>query len=444
MAPIIARKRCKSKPQIGVQLRLFEHSNFAGICSLFETWRLWNGSSLFAGLGPKRGKDAEQLALTYACRGPIGAKTQTGLIEALANDELFERYVPVNIAQYDLSRFLDWFGGQAMMFWLQVMHKVQATVPLRSAASGIWVLDDTILEKTGRATAYVRKLYDHAKRQFVPGISYVQLLYVDRGRQHPLFFEIHTKRGRKASPQRGRTSPIGKLRLALKTITQALACGYRPRAVVFDAWYAAACFLRALQRLRLSFVSRLSSARIVIVGGRKVKAKNLARNIGAARYYRRLKVRASALMAVLPNYGPVQVVVFKQHRKGPVILITNLLDADLTTVIELYRQRWAIENWFREIKQRYGLDKFQHRTAARIIAHLVLTLLSYLLVVLLQRLVTALRKCKAKELFTKVIRIAAIVTVMGGSFNIVAGSAHRLFRTTIRCLNRLQSIPSTA
>ena len=444
MAHIIAHQRCKSKPRIGVQLRLFEHSNFAGLCSLFETWRLWKVSELFAGLGSKRGKDAEHLALTYACRGPIGAKTQTGLSEALADDELFERYVPTKITQYDLSRFLAWFGNRSSLFWQQVMQKVQATAPLRSIASGIWVLDDTILEKTGRATAYVRKLYDHAKQQFVHGISYVQLLYVDGNKQYPLFFGIHAKRGRKPSPQRERTAPIGKLAIALKTITQALDCGYRPKAVVFDGWYAAVCFLRALRRLQLPFVSRLSSARILLVGNRKVKAKDLSPNIGCARYYRQLKVRAFALTATLPNYGLVQVVVFKQRRKKPVIVFTDLLDADPTTVIELYRQRWAIESWFREIKQRYGLDAFQHRTPARIIAHLALTLLSYLLVVLLQQLVAAVRKCKAKELFTRLIRIAAMVTVVDGNLNIVAGSAHRLFRTTIRCLNRLQTIPSTA
>jgi len=440
---IVAQETKKRKPHIGVQLRLFEHSRFAGLCTLFETWRLWNGSSLFEGLGGKRGKDAEGLALAYVCRGPIGAQTQTGLSEALANDELFEHYVPLRISQWDFSRFLDWFGDRALLFWCGVIRKAQVTKQLRRTITGIWVIDDTILEKTGKRIANVRKLYDHAKQQFVYGISYVQLLSVDRGQRYPLFFGIHSKRGRKPTKQRDRVAPIGKLKIALRLITQALDCGCRPRAVVFDAWYAATCLLRALRRLRLPFVSRLNSARTLLIDGRKVKAKALCSTIGCARYYRRLKVRAFALMAILPKYGPVQVVVFKQRRKSPVIVMTDLLDADLTAVIELYRQRWSIETWFKEIKQRYGLDKFQHRSAARILAHIVLILLSYLLVTLLQQLAPAVRTCKSKELFVRVIRIVAVVSVVDSVLNIIVGSSHHLFQRTVLRFNGLQMIPST-
>lgn len=444
MAVIIAPRGGKSKAQIGVQLRLFEHSRFAGLCVLFETWRLWNGSSLFAGLGSKRGKEAEHLALTYVCRGPIGAKNQTGLTEAVANDELFEHYVPQKITQWDLSRFLAWFGVRALPFWQEVILKIKSTEPIRGGSAAIWVLDDTILEKTGRTISDVRKLYDHAKQQFVHGISYVQLLSVDRGKQYPLFFGIHSKRGRKPAKQRERTAPIGKLRIAQRLISQALACGCRPRAIVFDSWYAATCLLRVLRRFHLPFVSRLCGSRNLLLDGRKVKAKDLGRNLGCARYYRRLKVRAVALAATLPNYGTVQVVVFKQRRKSPVILITDLLDADLTTIIELYRQRWAIETWFKEIKQRYGLDKFQHRSAARVRAHVVLTLLSYLLVALLQQLIHPIQQYKAHELFLRVIRIAAAISLVDGVINIITGAYNHVFRESVLCLNELLPLSSTA
>lgn len=444
MTTIVAQGSKKCKPHLGVQLRLFEHSRYAGLSAFFETWRWWNGNSLFEGVPSKRGKDAEQLALTYMCRGPVGAFTQTGIVESIENDDLFERYVPEKVKQYDLSRFLSWFGAHAPTFRLLVIAKLQDTAITKGKPSGVLIVDDTILEKTGKKFSGLRKLYDHAKKKYVKGLSLVQLLYADDQKRYPLFEAIHGTRGRKPCPKRNRETSIGKHKIALRLIKQAVACGIRPKAVLFDAWYAATSFLKALRWLKLQFVCRYNGGWGLLINGRRIKANELTKQKRRYHYYRRLKANAFCLTAELPYYGPVFVVVVKDRRRKPAVIITSIMDADLVAIIELYRKRWTIETYFKEAKQRFGLDKFQHRSAAAIQAHLVLVSLSYILVMLLKLVVPLLQGQSFKYLAKYLFRITAIIVYENATFQIITKHCQRIFQKIVLFFNDLDPLPSTA
>ncbi|MBI4725920.1 transposase [candidate division TA06 bacterium] len=252
---------------------------------------------------------------------------------------------------------------------------MQQSAKTRCISSGVLILDDTILEKTGNQMAGVRKLFDHAKKTFVNGLSLVQLFYVDSQKRYPLWYALHSNRGRKPKPTKDRTVPIGKYKIALRLIRQAIECGIRPKAVLFDAWYASVRFLKSLHKMGLSFVSRLASSRYLLVNGIRIKAADLLKQKHRYRYYKSLKAKAFAVSAILPHFGEVTVVCVKYRNKSAVI-ITNLNTYDLVYIVSLYRQRWAIEVYFREAKQVFGLDKFQNRSASSIQAHLALTALA--------------------------------------------------------------------
>jgi len=329
------------------------------------------------------------------------------------------------------------------VFWERAVAKLGTHKLTRCRPNGVLIVDDSALIKTGRKMAEVRKLFDHSKKQFARGISYVQLYYLDRAKQYPLFFELHSKRGRRPKAKPHRTAPIGKIRIALRLLDQAIAAGIRPKAVLFDAWFLGTAFLKELHKLRLPFVSRLSSNRNLIVNGRTVKTKRLLKQKQRYRYSRSLKARWFALPAILPGYGPVLVVCLK-HKRRKTAIVSNLLSADPCALVELYRQRWAIETFFKEAKQVFGLDKFQNRKRHGILAHLVLTNLSCLLVALLKLLLPGARSMKLKMLFRSLFRIVADLTFQNGTLIIIIGKTRRWFAKTVSFFNDLQPLASTA
>ncbi|MBI4727291.1 transposase [candidate division TA06 bacterium] len=242
----------------------------------------------------------------------------------------------------------------------RVIAKLQDTAITKGQPSGLLIIDDTILEKTGKKFSGLRKLYDHAKKKYVKGPSLVQLLYADDQKRYPLFETTPGTRGRKPGPKRNRETSIGKHKIALRLIKpRRRRGGIRLKAALFDAWYAAASFLKALQWLKLQFVCRFNGGWGLLINGRRIKANELTKQKRRYRYYRQLKAQAFCLTAELPNYGPVFVVVVKERRRKPVVIITSIMDSDIVTIIELYRQRWTIETYFKKAKQRFGLDKFQ-------------------------------------------------------------------------------------
>ena len=66
--------------------------------------------------------------------------------------------------------------------------------------------------------------------------------------------------------------------------------------------------------------------------------------------------------------------------KEPLILVTNIKDLSATLVAELYKSRWAIELFFKWIKQNLKIRKFLGRSANAVKIQIATALIAYLLV----------------------------------------------------------------
>lgn len=98
-----------------------------------------------------------------------------------------------------------------------------------------------------------------------------------------------------------------------------------------------------------------------------------------------LQLRAVALRVYAPKYGHLRLVVTRNRHGNYEYLVSNDLQADLTTMVQRKRSRWSIETIFRDSKQFAGLEACQCWTDQALVRHVAFVLLTF---VVLQRLRT--------------------------------------------------------
>jgi SRSO17 transposase len=87
--------------------------------------------------------------------------------------------------------------------------------------------------------------------------------------------------------------------------------------------------------------------------------------------------------ACLRHIGDVTIILSKKRRNdGPnatKILVTNLPDVTARQVVDVYRRRWAVEQWLKDVKQLLGLGQYQNRSYGAAVTHLHLVAFAYAL-----------------------------------------------------------------
>ena len=80
-------------------------------------------------------------------------------------------------------------------------------------------------------------------------------------------------------------------------------------------------------------------------------------------------MRAASIVAYLPKYGTLRLVVTKNRHGNIEVLVTYDLDCDLTTIVCRKRSRWSIETLFKDIKLLGGLAACQCRVDQALVHH---------------------------------------------------------------------------
>jgi len=202
----------KGKRRVVVrQLRLFHHTRYAGIALLQRGWETLGVPAVLTAAGiVRRGHAAAALAFAQVVKPLVDARSQQQLVARCAGDELVQAACGP-LSQAACSRFLN----DARFAWPAVTARITAHLQtrrdLRTRPRGLLILDDTILEKAGRAMEGLQKLYDTAKQRFVRGYGLVVLYYTDPRGAYPLGYRL-TRRRRGRPPKQ---APRGKIALAI-------------------------------------------------------------------------------------------------------------------------------------------------------------------------------------------------------------------------------------
>jgi putative transposase len=222
--------------------------------------------------------------------------------------------------------------------YTQLLHRLEPdpetlwveVEPLVCKDDGVLILDDSTLDKLyAKLIELVHRHWSGKHKQVVWGVNLVSLVWSDGDRIVPLDYRVYDK------PNDGRTKNDHFRDLV------AAACqrGFRPRAVLFDSWYASLENLKQIRTCGWIFLTQLKSNRKV----------DLARQVYQA--VAAIPIPAEGAVVHLEGFGSIRV--FKVvSRDGDVeYWATNDQTMDELRRLELAERSWAVEEYHRVLKQ---------------------------------------------------------------------------------------------
>ncbi len=81
-----------------------------------------------------------------------------------------------------------------------------------------------------------------------------------------------------------------------------------------------------------------------------------------------------------------RIVVQREGHEAPLVVVSNLMDIPAQEVADLYKRRWAIELWFKWIKQNLKIKQFLGRSENAVRSQILVALITYLLADIYRRL----------------------------------------------------------
>jgi hypothetical protein len=151
---------------------------------------------------------------------------------------------------------------------------------------------------------------------------------------------------------------------------------------VFDKGYCDYNWWNKIDQAGASFVTRLKrNAAVNVLGRRQVSGNILSDEVIQFKHKRPGGKRKNEYRESLRR-----IVVQREGHDEPLVLVTNLLEMPADEVAELYKKRWAIELWFKWIKQNLKIKKFLGRTENAVKVQIFVALITYLLAYLYRQM----------------------------------------------------------
>ena len=214
--------------------------------------------------------------------------------------------------------------------------------PLVGRGTGVLVVDGSTLDKP--RAQHIGLVAHHRSgnhRAVVRGINLITALWSDGDRVYPCDYRVDHQDGD------GKTKNDHFADL----LAAARGRGLRPRAVLFDGWYASVDNLKRVRDFGWVFVTRLKGNRLVRIAH------------GEARPSADQPIAGSGTVVWVPGYGEVRVFRAVAPDGDTTHWATNDLGMDEPTRLMFGELSWGIEEYHRGGKQFTGVERCQVRAA---------------------------------------------------------------------------------
>jgi SRSO17 transposase len=285
------------------------------------------------------------------------------------------------------TRIADWLPARAhdALNRLVRSHELSTRALMKSVigwarrlGTGYLVVDDVMVSKPFcKRCPWVGWTYSTSEKRKVRGFHVVVLLWCTSCWRIPVAFRLWRPQ-KSCRPKRYRK----KTQLAWEMIVEVQQQGLDIDYIAFDTFYTAGWMTKKINRLGWKWVGVLHPRTIVHYRNRRWEVASLGAWL-RLKWRARPQLRARSIVAYLPKYGTLRLVVTRNRHGNVEVLATNDLDSDLTTIVLRKRSRWSIETLFRDAKQFSGLAACQCRVDQALVRHVALVLIAF---VILQRL----------------------------------------------------------
>lgn len=399
------------------------NTDFGGVPVFRMAWDTLGMDKIVASSGILRnGIPAEKLtfAAVFKC---VSGSSSNASFENSSSDPAFAKVCGLDrIDQVTLSRFMnddryDW--TDLLAHTVQALSSYPAFVP---KSSGYLVIDDTILDKSGKKMDKVKKLKDPSTNRYVIGYNLVNLIYAEPGRYYPIGFEYRVfEDGEPTKPE-----------LAAGLIRKAIRQGFR-QMVIFDSAYFCKEITTLLDKTGLPWVGKCKSNRVFYYNGKEMSASEIARSLPRKMFRRHKKyrdIRYASVRAILPGHGPVRLVVCENFREDEPenesvevkYIVSSSPELKGSKIIGIYKMRWKVECYHRSAKQTLGLKKYHGRKYRGLVAHTTMVCIAYILVELLKVLLPSLSDETLGSIVETLIQYSTRISIRDGRLTVLVHS----------------------
>src|SRR4030043_258506 len=241
-----------------------------------------------------------------------------------------------------------------------VLEQFFHTLQIKTYSVLFLIVDDTIIQKSGKKIPGCAWHRDHAQKAYVFGHQWVlsALLYKDF--LLPLWAKLYHPKG-----TRGCGPFQTKITLAQKII-RALALPTPCKLYVLaDSWYWAKTLAQVCRKCGYHMISQLKSNSVLWIHGTKTTVTSLLdlgssfREVSLFVYGKTKTLRIARFIGDIKTLGKVAVVVVKEKRKKPTYLVCTNIHLAAIDIIKYYSKRWKIEQMIKALKKRLGFGDYQ-------------------------------------------------------------------------------------
>jgi hypothetical protein len=285
------------------------------------------------------------------------------------------------------SRIADWLPARAhdALNRLLRTHDVSTRALMKAIigwakglGTGFLAIDDVVVSKPFcRCCPWVGWTYSTSEKRKVQGFHVVVLLWCTGCWRVPVAFRLWRPK-KSCQPRKYRK----KTQLAWEMIVEVYEERLKIEYIVGDTHYTAGWITKKINRLGLKWVGVLHPRTTVYYRNRRWSVASLGEWL-KLKWRPRLQVRARSIVAYLPKYGTIRLVVTRNRHGNLEVLATNDLESDLATIVLRKRSRWSVETLFRDAKQFSGLAACQCRVDQALVRHVAFVLIGF---IILQRL----------------------------------------------------------
>lgn len=309
----------------------------------------------------------------------------------------------------------EWIPWRILLYsvgrrFLRLSEKEQSA-EMTSKQPSCLIFDDTDIGKTGKCIEGVSKIWSHSDHRFFLGFKGLFCLFFDGISAIPIDFSLHREQQNKKKQQYGLTAEErknqfskkrdgqsasqvrkeeldeSKISRVLDMIKLAIKQGFKAQYVLTDSWFFCEALLKLVTKKEMTLISGVKLGKLNFTyQGKTYLVKALLSVVKRkAKYDRKLKIHYISLKV---SYKGIKVKLFfvryGNQKKWRVILCSNT-KLTFHQALKIYKIRWSIEVFFKEMKQYLGLEKCQSRDFDAQVAHITLGLITYMALALKKR-----------------------------------------------------------
>lgn len=271
----------------------------------------------------------------------------------------------------NLQRFLN--GSPKKQKRLQEANQKALASRADKAKEVLVVIDDTTCSREGKKIEGLG--IHHSADGLVKGQCAVTCVLKIAGER--LAWAVQGYRPKAACPEGAFKSKVELAQNILQDLRQTL---HTSVTVLMDSWYACAPILLPIIEAGWTFVAAIKCNRILEINGKRTVIRHLAkgsRDYKTIRLSRKRKLKVAKRIVHLPKVGTVLLFITKGGAKETRFLITNDLSMSEPEMVRLYRQRFGIELFHKDIKQHLAFGHVFMRSWQGVQTHWTIVMIAY-------------------------------------------------------------------